>query len=107
MKLSYEQQLWNSTVVNAIHCAISSSDALTVFYLGFRHSGERHNDVILLLQELEIDKKELQKRIKQLSTLLSIKNIAEYEDRLMVKKDAVNAMKACERFYHWVRNELE
>jgi hypothetical protein len=106
MKLSYEQQLWNSTVLNAIHCAISSADALTVFYLGFRHAGERHNDVIQLLQQIEIDKKELNKKIQQLLALLSIKNQAEYEERLMTENDADKAKKACQRFYHWVKDLL-
>ena len=107
MLLSYEKKLWNATVVNAIHCAISSADALTIFYLGFRHAGERHNDVIHLLHQLEIDKKELRKKIQQLSALLSIKNEAEYEERLMIEKDASRARKACERFYNWVLDELK
>ncbi|UCH88725.1 MAG: HEPN domain-containing protein [Thermoplasmata archaeon] len=107
MKLSYEKKLWNSVVVNAIHCAISSADALTVYYLGFRHAGERHNDVIQLLQQLEIDKKELRTKTRQLSMLLSIKNQAEYEERLMVESDANSALKGSERFYSWVKEELE
>ena len=52
MLSSYDNGLWNSTVINAIHCAISSADALTVFYLGFRHAGEKHNDVLLLLRNV-------------------------------------------------------
>jgi hypothetical protein len=107
MELSYEKQLWNSTVLNAIHCAISSAASLTVFYLGFRHAGERHNDVIQLLQQIEIDKKELNKKIQQLSALLSIKNQAEYEERLMTGKDADNARKAGIRFYTWVKDLLD
>ena len=107
MLLSYEKKLWNATVVNAIHCAISSADALTIFYLGFRHAGERHNDVIHLLNQLEIDKKDLNKKIQQFSSLLSLKNEAEYNERLMGEKDANKAKKVCERFYSWVKVELK
>ncbi len=73
MNISYENKLWNACVVNAIHCAISSIDALTVFYLGFRHAGDRHHDVLQLLQRLDIDKNELRTKSQQLSSLLSIK----------------------------------
>lgn len=107
MELSYKNRLWNASVVNAIHCAISAADALTVFYLGFRHAGEKHHDVIQLLQRLEIDKSEISKKRQQLSTLISIKNIAEYEERLLDEKDANNAMKACDRFYSWIKNKLK
>ena len=107
MDISYENGLWNACVVNAIHCAISSTDALTVFYLGFRHAGDRHHDVLQLLQKLDIDKKELRSKSQQLSSLLSIKNAAEYEERLMDDKDAENARKACDRLYSWVKEKLK
>ena len=107
MEASYEQGLWNACVVNAIHCAISSTDALTVFYLGFRHAGDRHHDVLQLLRKLDIDKKELRSKSQQLSALLSIKNAAEYEERLMDDKDAENARKASDRLFSWVKEKLE
>ena len=107
MEISYEAELWNACVVNAIHCAINSTDALTVFYLGYRHAGDRHHDVLQLLLKLNIEKKELQSKSQQLSNLLSIKNAAEYEERLMDAKDAENARKACDRLYSWVRDKLK
>ena len=107
MNRCYENGLWNACVVNAIHCAISSTDVLTVFYLGFRHAGDRHHDVLQLLQKLDIDKKELRSKSQQLSSLLSIKNAAEYEERLMDDKDAENARKACDRLYSWVKEKLK
>ena len=106
MNASYDCKLWNACVVNAIHCAINSADALTVFYLGFRHAGDKHQDIFQLLQKLEIKPKELQNKSQQLLSLLSIKNAAEYEERLMDQQDAENAKKACERFYNWVKEKL-
>ena len=107
MELSYGAGLWTASVVNAIHCAINSTDALTVFYLGFRHAGDRHHDVLQLLQKLDIDKSELRSKSQQLSNLLLIKNAAEYEERLMDAKDAENARKACDRLYSWVKENLK
>ena len=107
MELSYEAGLWTACVVNAIHCAINSTDALTVCYLGFRHTGDRHHDVLQLLQKLDIEKSELRPKSQQLSTLLLIKNAAEYEERLMDSKDAENARKVCDRSYSWVKVKLK
>ena len=107
MELSYEEGLWTACVVNAINCAINSTDALTVFYLGFRHAGDRHHDVLQLLQKLDIEKRELRPKSQQLSNLISIKNAAEYEERLMDSKDAENARKACDRLYSWVKEKLK
>jgi HEPN domain-containing protein len=106
MEQAYDAGNWNACVVNAIHCAISSADAMTVFYLGFRHASERHQDVLQLLQGIDFDPKEIQSKNRQLTSLLSIKNRAEYEERLMGKSDAENASKAAKRFHKWVKDKL-
>lgn len=43
---------------------------------------------------------------RQLSRLLGIKNAAEYEERLMDKKDAKEAVRDAERFFSWVKGFL-
>ena len=106
MEACSSKGLWNACVVNAIHCAICAADAITVFYLGFRNAGERHSDVVGLLRETGIDSKELALKITQLTALLSIKNTAEYEERLMDEAEARNAMKACERFHSWAKSKV-
>ncbi|MBA3045457.1 MAG: HEPN domain-containing protein [Candidatus Thermoplasmatota archaeon] len=106
MNANYDSELWNACVVNAIHCAINSADAITVFYLGFRHAGDRHQDVLQLFQRLEIEPKELENKGQQLTSLLAIKNAAEYEERLMDREDTENAKKACNRFHNWVKDKL-
>jgi hypothetical protein len=107
MEDCYERKLWNACVVNAIHCVISASDALTVYYLGFRNAGERHTDVVSLLQRIGIDPKELSPKLTQLTSLLSIKNLAEYEERLMDEADATDSKKACERFHSWAKGKMK
>lgn len=90
---------WNTAVINAVHCRISACDALTVFMLGVRHAGERHEDAISLFQTVSLPKDVLTAKSRQLSRLLGIKNAAEYEERLMNENDAREAVRDAERFF--------
>ena len=105
MNESFAKRKFNATVLNAIHCAISSADALTVFYKGIRHAGERHEDVIALLNSLELP--DIQSKNRQLLDLLRIKNSAEYEEKLMTEANALDSIKNTERFFKWVRGMLK
>ncbi len=89
---------WNAATINAIHSGISACDALTVFMIGVRHAGERHWDAITLLQTLNLPKDALSSKGLQLSRLLAIKNTAEYEERLITQKEAMEAARDAERF---------
>ena len=97
---------WNAAVINAVHCGISASDALTVFMLGVRHAGERQEDAISLFQTVSLPKDVLTAKSRQLSRLLGIKNAAEYEERLMNENDAREAVRDAERFSSWVKEYL-
>jgi HEPN domain-containing protein len=97
---------WNAAVINAVHCGISACDALTVFMLGVRHAGERHEDAISLLQTVDLPKDLLTAKSKQLSRLLGVKNAAEYEERLMNENDAREAVRDAERFLGWAKEFL-
>lgn len=104
MKQAEARNLWNGTGLNAVHCAISSCDALTTFYLGERSRGEKHEDVIDLLKRIKIE--DISKRIRQLSSILGIKNLVEYEAREFYKEDALRIAVQVERFYNWVKEQL-
>jgi len=106
MQENYDKGRWNASVADAVHCAISCCDAMTSFYLGFRHAGERHLDAVELFRKIDLNKKELESKIRNYISLVSVKNIAEYEDRLMNSKDAATARKACERFYSWIIEKI-
>jgi HEPN domain-containing protein len=105
MNDSFAKRHFNATVLNAIHCAISAADALTVFYKGVRHAGDRHEDVVSLLNTLGLP--EIQNKNKQLLSLLRIKNSAEYEEKLMTEANALDSIKNAERFFSWVRSMLK
>ena len=104
MKDSFPKRKFNATVLNAIHCAMSSADALTVFYKGVRHAGERHEDVVSLLNTLGLP--DMQSKNRQLLDLLRIKNSAEYEEKLMTETNASESIKNTERFNKWVKEML-
>jgi len=89
---------WNAAVVNAVHCGINACDALTVFMIGVRHAGERHEDAISLLQTLNLPKDVLSNKGRQLSRLLEIKNAAEYEERLISQSETRESVREAERF---------
>ncbi len=97
---------WNAATINAIHSGISACDALTVFMVGVRHAGERHEDAITLLQTLTLPKDILASKGRQLSRLLAIKNAAEYEERLITQKEAAEAVRDAERFLDWAETLL-
>ena len=106
-KNEFERKNWNSCVLNAIHCAICAADALTIAFKGIRHAGERHEDVVKLFQELDMDTKVLKDKTKQLLALLDVKNSTEYEEKLTTENGASIALENAERFFEWVGEQLK
>jgi hypothetical protein len=85
----------DSAAALAIHAAISACDSLTVRHLGLRSTSPRHIDVLSLLDQLPLPQRDQVKR--QVRTLLSRKNVVEYEDRLLPRGDAAAMVKVAER----------
>ena len=104
---SLSARRWNAAATNAVHCGISATDALTVFMIGVRHAGERHQDAAALLQTLSLPRGNLSTRGRQLARLLAIKNTAEYEERLIREKEAAEAVRDAGRYLEWVENLLK
>ena len=104
---AFEREHWNSAVGNSVHCCINSADALLVFYLGIRSTGERHSDVLPLLPQLPFESDVVSSKMKQFSNVLSQKTKAEYTETLLSRKIADIALKETGRFYSWVKELLE
>ena len=102
---SFTKEEWDAAVINAIHSGISASDALTIFFKGVRHAGERHEDVIQLLNTLDLY--DIKDKNKHILNLLSVKNKAEYEETLMTRKNAEDAKRSAERFLSYVKETLK
>lgn len=104
MKSAQDQFLWNGVGLNAVHCAISASDALTTFYLGERSRSAKHEDVVILLKRIPLE--EMGEKIRQVTSILAIKNLVEYEAREFHKEDAQRISSQTERLYKWIRDKL-
>lgn len=104
-KQSFDKDEWTAAAINAIHSCIAGCDALCVFNLGKRHAGENHNETIALFKTVR-DGEEINVNAKRLVRVLSIKNMAEYEERLVRRREAEDAVKDCVRFLEFVLREL-
>lgn len=102
---SFVSQEWNAAAINAIHCAIAASDAMCVYFLGKRHSGEDHNDAAGLFKIIRHDE-EINTNANRILRILRMKNMAEYEERLVYKSETEKIMKDCEQFWEFVQEQL-
>ncbi|MDP2905785.1 MAG: HEPN domain-containing protein [Candidatus Omnitrophota bacterium] len=96
---------WNSAGLNAIHSGISSADALLVSLHGIKSSSPKHDDILKLLNSL-VKHKGLEENIGHLRNLISMKNVVEYDQRLITQNEAINLAKHAERFLAWVKSML-
>jgi hypothetical protein len=94
---------FNSTVISAVHCGISSSDAYTVYVGTVRSASKDHGDAVRLLSSMGM---EAAKMSEHLRSLLEVKNAAEYQDKLFTANDADVAVKHAERLYKWVSSTI-
>ena len=103
---SFTNQEWNAATINAIHCCIAACDAMCVYFLGKRYAGENHEDVVKLFKTIKKNDEELNKNINRIIRIISIKNMAEYEERLVYRFEAERVLKNCERFLEYVKKNL-
>lgn len=97
----------NAAATLAVHAIISACDAICAKFLQRRHAGADHMQAVEMLKELPIDKDELRPKVRQASRVLSKKNTAEYEDRIIAKNEAREMIRDAERFIDWVRKRIE
>lgn len=102
---SFLSQEWNASTISAIHSCIAACDALCVYFLGKRPAGENHNDAITLFKTIKSDK-ESDINANRIARILRIKNMAEYEERLVFKSEAEKIFKDCERFFEYAKKQL-
>src|SRR3989338_5352957 len=80
-KNSFESQEWNASTINSIHAVIAASDAMCIYFLGKRNAGESHNEAAALFKTIKADDEQINTNASRISRTLSIKNMADYEDR--------------------------
>ena len=103
---SFSGEEWNSATISAIHSCIAACDAVCVYFLGKRHASENHEEVVNLFRTIKSDNEEIKTNANRISRILSVKNMAEYEERLIYKSEAEKILKDCERFFEFVKKQL-
>jgi hypothetical protein len=99
MKLAQEKDLWHSTGLNAVHCAISLGDALTIFFLSKRFSGEDHRQASELLSRIPVEN--IAQYEHSFTKILAKKHMIAYEEREFRSSEASEIAQQTERFYQW------
>jgi len=104
-KIAIKEGAYDAAVMNAVHGAINSLDALTTNFMGKRASGV-HTEVLSLLKGI-LTPREHEETQKQFNTLLGMKNESEYQPDLMGLKDAESAIKLAERIFEKVKAKIQ
>ncbi len=108
MEEAYKKGKYEVCAGNAIQCAISAVDALSVLKLGRKSAGQNHNEVILLLKEIKTSNEEEKNRVcNDLYRLLESKTDVEYGDTKTSKATAEEARHLCRKIHLFVLNEIE
>lgn len=102
---SLVKEKWNAAGLGAIHSGISSADALLVSLHGVRSASPKHDDILKLLSNL-VKHKGLEENIGHLRHLIAMKNIVEYDQRLITHSEAISLSRHAEKFLTWVKSTL-
>ena len=95
---------WTGVGLNAVHCAISSCDALLVFYIGVRSTSDDHMDAVDLL--LRIPEISSGGEVSTSKRIVAKKNLIAYECRDFRQSEALEILKLTKRFYRWTLTNL-
>jgi len=104
-KIAIKEGAYDAAVMNSVHSAINSLDALTTFFLGKRASGI-HTEVLSIIKGL-LTPREYEETQKQFNTLLGMKNESEYQPDLMSLSEAESAVKQAERIFERVKTKIQ
>ena len=104
MHHAQKTEMWAALGLNAVHCAISASDALLVRYLGQRGAGDDHIQAARILSQLLLEGVEGQ--VVNFKRIIAKKNAIAYENREFRQREALDISKQTERFYQWASNYL-
>ena len=103
---SFARGDWNAAAICTVHSCISACDALCAHALSLRHTGERHTDAAAVLMSIRPADEQYTANAARLRRVIDIKNMAEYEERLVFRKEAEKALKDCDRLIAFIKAEL-
>lgn len=87
-----KDKAYNAAAINAVHSAISAADSYCVFNIGKRCASSNHSDTADLIKSIPFRDEETSAISKKFKSIIQIKNMAEYEERLVKSKDAEKAV---------------
>ena len=96
----------DAALLDAIHAAISATDAATIALAGIRSTDPDHQRAGDLLDEVAAADPEGRQRARQLRALLARKNAVEYESRKASAKDARDGVERADRIVDWAKDVL-
>jgi HEPN domain-containing protein len=96
----------DAALLDAIHAAISGTDAATIALAGVRSTDPDHRRAADLLEEVAGSAPEGRERARQLRLLLARKNTVEYESRKASVKDARDGVERSGRIVDWAKEVL-
>jgi len=99
---AYSDDNWYSVGLEAVHCAISISDAILAKKFGIRCMSKDHRDIIALLEERLGEK--AKEQTATLSRIINMKNKVEYDDRIFTPKEAEEIFMRTERYFKWAKS---
>lgn len=99
MQHAFKNRMWTAVGLNAVHCVISSCDALLVKSQGLRSSGEDHMQAVELLARVQVAG--VEKQVASVRRIIAKKNAIAYDNREFRESDASDIFKQAERFYQW------
>ena|SRR3989338_502129 len=99
MQHAHKNRMWTAVGLNAVHCVISSCDALLVKSQGIRSADEDHIQAIELLARAPVQG--IEKQAATVRRIIAKKNVIAYENRDFRESDASDIFKRAERFYRW------
>lgn len=95
----------DAALLDAIHAAISATDAATIALGGVRSTDPDHQRAADLVEEVAAAP-EGRDRARQLRTLLARKTSVEYESRMASTKDARDGVDRASRIVDWAKDVL-
>ncbi len=104
MEMLLEAQELNGAASAASHCVISAADALVAHSKGVRSRARDHGAAVRLVEGSGAPG--ARDKAGQMEGVLSLKHVAEYDDRDVTPKEAQQAVLQARRFLHWVEAQL-
>ncbi|TMC04731.1 MAG: HEPN domain-containing protein [Chloroflexi bacterium] len=96
----------DAALLDAIHAAISGTDAVTTALAGVRSTDPDHQRAADLLEDIVASAPEDRQRARQLRSLLARKNAVEYESRKTSLKEARDGVERAGRIVDWAKDVL-